>query len=115
GADGVAVAVVQLAGVERQPRWDQFVAGRQYRHPQAPVDADAVDAERGEQADIDGTQAMAAGEYRLAGGDVLATVADVFVDAGCLRDCHRGAGDNGVFLHRSEEHTSELQSRENLV
>src|SRR5690606_41947941 len=83
--------------------------------PQAPVDADAVDAERGEQADIDGTQAMAAGEYRLAGGDVLATVADVFVDAGCLRDCHRGAGDNGVFLHRSEEHTSELQSRENLV
>ena len=74
---GVAVAVVDLAGAERAPDRGDLVAGGHHRHAQAAAHAHLGDAERGDQAELGGAAALARGDRHPALGEVLAGVAQV--------------------------------------
>ncbi len=84
---GVAVAVVDLAGGERRADRFQLVAGGKECDPQFPVDADFAHAERCDHADLGGVHALAGAEHHLAGLEILAREAPVgagsFTSARC--------------------------------
>ena len=71
------VGVIYLTRSGVVPGLDQFVTGRDHRHPQSFADRDLGHARRREQRDVAGAQHAAGGEDRGSGGHVLACPARV--------------------------------------
>ena len=96
---GVAVAVVDLAGAERAPDRGDLVAGGHHRHAQAAAHAHLGDAERGDEAELGGAAALAGGDRHPALGEVLAGVAQVLALLLTGGDEHAIVLAAGHFLH----------------
>ena len=79
--DGVAVAVVDAAGVQRLADGAQFVAGGKEGHAQPPPHRHLGQAQRGQQPQVGRAQQPARGQRRLATGEVFSRQAPVVAAA----------------------------------
>lgn len=86
GAQGEAVGVVDLAGVQRLARLHQFAAGGEHDHPRAGAYPDGAAADRGQQAELRRAEDRARAKGEVARADVAAL--GPYVGAGLRRAVH---------------------------
>ena len=97
--DGVAVAVVDGAGLEALPDRAELVSGGEGGHPKPASNLDAGNPERGEQTELRGVDPLALGRHQRTTFQVLAGLSHVLANVVPCGDGDPTLREPDLFLH----------------